>query len=48
MIGAAEAAANLLNEFNIAPKNEAKHIKKRKGKVILLKSTASFNYSGSL
>ena len=48
MIGAAAAAANLLYEFSIAPKKEAKHIKNKNGKVILLKSTASFNFSGSL
>ena len=48
IIGAAAAAANLLYEFSIAPKKEAKHTKNRKGKVILLKSTARFNFSGSL
>ena len=48
IIGAAAAAANLLKEFSIAPKKEARHIKNRKGKVILLKSTASYNFSGSL
>ena len=48
MIGAAETAANLLYEFSIAPKKEAKHTKNKKGKVILLKSIASFNFSGSL
>ena len=47
-MGAAEAAANLVYEFSIAPKKEAKHIKNRKGKVILLKATASFSFSGSL
>ena len=36
MIGAAAETANLLYEFNIAAKNEAKLIKKRKGKVFLL------------
>ena len=48
IIGAAAAAANLLYEFNIAPKKEAKQIKKRKGKVILLKVIASSNFSASL
>ena len=48
IIGAAAATANLLYEFNIALKNEARHIKNKKGKVILLKSTASFSFSGSL
>jgi len=47
-MGAAAAAANLLYEFSIAPKKEAKHIKNKNGKVILLKSTESFNFSGSL
>ena len=47
MMGAAAAAANLLYEFNMAAKKEAKHTKNRKGNVILLKSTASFNFSGS-
>ena len=48
IIGAAAAAANLLYELRIAPKKEAKHIKNKNGKVILLKSTASLNFSGSL
>ena len=48
IIGAAAAAANLLYELSMAPKKEAKHIKNKKGKVILLKSTARFNFSGSL
>ena len=48
MMGAAAAAANLFYEFNMAAKKEAKHTKNRKGNVILLKSTASFNFSGSL
>ena len=34
IIGAAAAIANLLYEFSIAPKKEAKHIKNRKGTVI--------------
>ena len=48
IMGAAAAAANLLYEFSIAPKKEAKHTKNKKGKVILLKSTARFSFSGSL
>ena len=48
IIGAAEATANLLYELRIAEKNEAKHIKNKKGKVILLRSIARFNFSGSL
>ena len=47
-MGAAAATANLLYEFNIAAKKDAKHTKNKNGKVILLKSTASFNLSGSL
>ena len=47
IIGAAAAAANLLYEFSIAAKKDAKHTKNKKGKVILLRSTASFNFSGS-
>ncbi len=37
IIGAAAAAANLLCEFKIAEKNDAKQIKNKKGKVILVK-----------
>ena len=44
IIGAAAAAANLLYELSIAAKNEANHTKNKKGKVILLKSTASSNF----
>ena len=40
-MGAAEAAANLLWELRIAEKNEAIHIKNKKGKVILVKSIAT-------
>ena len=47
IIGAAAAAANLLYELSIAAKNEAKHTKNKKGKVILLKSIARLNFSGS-
>ena len=41
IIGAADAAANLLCEFRIAEKNEAKQIKNKKGKVILIKYNAT-------
>ena len=44
-MGAAAAAANLLCEFIIAEKNDAKHIKNKKGKVILVKSTAKSIFS---
>ena len=37
IIGAAAAAANLLCEFKIAEKNDAKQIKNKNGKVILVK-----------
>ena len=37
IIGAADATANLLCEFRIAEKNDAKLIKNKKGKVILVK-----------
>ena len=47
-MGAAAAAANLLCELSIAEKKEAKLIKNKKGKVILLKFIARFNFSGSL
>ena len=40
MIGAADAAANLLCEFKIAEKNDAKLIKNKNGKVILVKFIA--------
>ena len=40
-MGAADAAANLLCEFKIAEKNEAKQIKNKNGKVIRVKSIAS-------
>ena len=39
-MGAAEAAANLLWEFKIAEKNEARQIKNKNGKVILVKLIA--------
>ena len=47
IIGAAAAAANLLCEFRIAEKNEAKQIKNKKGKVILVKFTAASIFSKS-
>ncbi len=48
IIGAAAAAANLLYELSIAEKKDARQIKNKNGKVILLKFVASFNFSGSL
>ena len=47
IIGAAEAAANLLCEFKIAEKKDAKLINNIKGNVILVKSVAIVNFSGS-
>ena len=47
IIGAAAAAANLLWEFSIAEKKEARLIKNKNGKVILVKFMAIFNFSGS-
>ena len=44
IIGAAAAAANLLYELSIAEKKDAKDIKNKKGKVILLKFIARFNF----
>ena len=46
IMGAAAATANLLYVLSIAEKKDAKQIKNKKGKVILLKSTAKFNFSG--
>ena len=48
IIGAAAAAANLLYELSMAEKKDAKQTKNKKGKVILLKLTASSNFSESL
>ena len=48
IIGAAEAAANLLCEFKIAEKNEDKLTNIKKGNVILVKSIANFNFSLSV
>ncbi len=45
MMGAAAAAANLLWEFNIAEKKDAKLTKSKKGKVILVKVIVRFNFS---
>jgi hypothetical protein len=45
IIGAAAAAANLLCEFKIAAKNDAKQIKNKKGKVILVKFIAIVIFS---
>ena len=42
IIGAAAAAANLLWEFSIAEKKEARLIKNKNGKVILVKFIAIF------
>ena len=47
IIGAAAAAANLLCEFRIAEKNDAKQIKNKKGKVILVKFIAIVIFSKS-
>ena len=47
-IGAAAATANLPFEFKIAEKKEDMDTNNKKGKVILLKSVASLNFSGSL
>ena len=47
-MGAAAATANLPLEFKIAEKKDDKETNNRKGKVILLKSVASLNFSGSL
>ena len=41
MIGAADAAANLLWEFKIAEKKEAKQTNIKKGNVILVKEIAN-------
>ena len=40
IIGAADAAANLLWEFNIPEKKDARHINNKNGKVILVKVIA--------
>ena len=45
IIGAAAAAANLLWEFKIAEKKDARLTKNKNGKVILVKSTANLNFS---
>ena len=45
IIGAADAEANLLCEFKIAPKKDDKLTNKRKGKVILVKLIVISNLS---
>ena len=45
MIGAAEAAANLLCEFKIAAKKDAKLTNIKNGNVILVKKIARSNFS---
>ena len=47
IIGAADAMANLLCVFKIAEKNDAKLIKNKKGKVILVKVIANSIFSES-
>ena len=47
IIGAAEATANLLCEFKIAEKKDAKLIKNKKGNVILVKFIAKFIFVAS-
>ena len=44
IIGAAEAAANLLCEFKIAPKKEDRLTNNKNGKVILVKTVANSNF----
>ena len=46
MIGAAEATANLLCEFNIAEKKEDKLTNNKKGKVILVRKIVRSSFSG--
>ena len=46
-MGAADVTANLLCEFKIAAKNEAKQIKNKKGNVILVKFTTNSIFSKS-
>ena len=47
IIGAADAAANLLCEFKIAEKKEAKHTKNKNGKVIRVKLIANSIFASS-
>ena len=47
IIGAAAAAANLLCEFRIAEKKDAKQMKNKKGKVILVRFIATVIFSKS-
>ena len=44
-MGAAAEIANLLWEFKIAEKNEDKHIKNKKGKVILVSKIVKSSFS---
>ena len=48
IIGAAAAAANLLFEFKIPEKKDPRLIKSKKGKVILVSSTAKLNFISSV
>ena len=48
IIGAAAAAANLLLQFKIPEKKEARLIKNKNGNVILVSSTARLYFSISL
>ena len=47
IIGAAAAAANLLYEFKIPEKKEERLTNSKKGKVILVNSTAKLNFISS-
>ena len=47
MMGAADAAANLLLEFKIPEKNDDKLTNNKKGNVILVNSTARLNLISS-
>ena len=47
IIGAAAASANLLYEFNIPAKNDAREINNKNGKVILVRFIANCIFSSS-
>ena len=47
IIGAADAAANLLFEFKIPEKKDDKLTNNKNGKVILVSSTAKLNFTSS-
>ena len=47
IIGAADAAANLLFEFSIPEKKDDKLTNNKNGKVILVSSTAKLNFTSS-